>query len=486
MAENQNLTSATIRGAIWGYTSTYGGKLLTFFATTILAWLLTQDDFGVAGYAMVAMNFLDVLSNLGIGAAVIYHKEDERVTNTAFWLSLVTGILFFSISWLVAPLIGRFFNDLRSIPLTRALGTTFIFSGISTVPNSLLSKQLNFGKKVIPDLTRAASKGVIAILFALAGFGAWSLVLGQVGSQLVSMVIYWWVVPWRPSLDFSFSRARVLLTYGSGMISINFLGVLLLNLDSLFIGRFLTTAALGVYSLAFRVPELLIKRFSGTLAGVVFPVFTRLKEKRGDLGDAFIQTLYYVAIITTPMGLGLALVAEPFVLTIFSAKWVEAIPVLRAIAIFSLLTALTFNMGDILKAQGRLATLTTISFFRLLVSVPVLWWAISRWGTITAVAWAQVGLAGLNTLVNLAAARYLLQIPLKRMLVSFKHPLISGAMMSAVLLPLLHFFPEDPPVIPLLAALFFGAATYLGTLKLLQPGFFRKAGSMLQAALQGR
>jgi len=481
-----NLTSATIRGAIWGYTSNYGGKLLSFIATTILAWLLTQEDFGVAGYALVAINFLDVLSNLGIGAAVIYQKEKPRVADTAFWLSLIAGVLFCAVTWAAAPLIGAFFNDMRSIPLTRVLGLTFVFSGLSSVHNSLLAKHLDFGKKAIPDLIQSFSKGLISIIFALAGFGAWSLVLGQVSGQLVSTVVYWWVLPWRPSFQFSTNLAREILSYGSGMISVNFLGMLLLNIDYIFIGRFLTAAALGIYTLAFRIPELLIKRFSGTLASVVFPVFTHIREAPEELTKAYLNTLFYVSIVTIPMGVGLALVADPFVVTLFSQKWAAAGPVLRAIAIYSTITALTFNTGDILKAQGRMKLLVTISLSRLLISIPLLWWVITTWSSIIAVAWAQVSLASLTSLIYLLIAHYMFVIPVKTILKSFRTGMISGGVMAAAVILSLQVFPTQPTIVPLLGGVSTGAAAYLITLNLLQPGFFREAGSMLQAALQGR
>lgn len=71
-----NLAATTLNGTLWSYASFFSGKLLVFISTIILVRLLTQDDFGVMSYALVVMSFLDILSDFGIGQAVIYYKED--------------------------------------------------------------------------------------------------------------------------------------------------------------------------------------------------------------------------------------------------------------------------------------------------------------------------------------------------------------------------------------------------------------------------
>ncbi len=483
--EKSDLAIATIRGTFWTYASNYGGKILSFIATTILAWLLTQEDFGVAGYALVAINFLDVLSTLGIGSAVIYHREEPEAADTAFWLSMVAGGVFFAATWVAAPYIGAFFNDIRAIPLVRALASTFIISSLSTIHSSLLAKKLHFGRKFIPELARSAAKGLISILLAWMGFGAWSLVLGQIGGLLIAVIAYWIVLPWRPSWRFSLPLARSFLSYGSRIIFINFLGVLHLNMDYLLIGRFMTAAALGVYTLAFRVPELLIKRFSGIVAGVIFPVYAQLQESEQELTKAFQITLRYVSLITVPMGVGLALVAEPLILTVFSAKWEAAIPVMRAIAIYSLLRAITFNVGDILKAQGRLDVQIALSTFRAGITIPALWWAIQRWGTIVAVGWAQVALAVISTGLNLLIAHYLIGVSLKALLSAFQPAFISGGLMTLAVLGTIYALPIASHLLMLVVAIIVGASTYLIVLWQLQPTMFQEVRRMLQRAIQG-
>ena len=57
MPKSDQITDKAIKGMMWIYISTYGGKLLVFFSTIILSRLLTQADYGVADHAIVFISF---------------------------------------------------------------------------------------------------------------------------------------------------------------------------------------------------------------------------------------------------------------------------------------------------------------------------------------------------------------------------------------------------------------------------------------------
>ncbi|MCA9917792.1 MAG: oligosaccharide flippase family protein [Anaerolineales bacterium] len=198
-----NFASTTVKGTFWTYASHYGGKFLVFISTIILARLLSQEDFGVVGFALVVISFLDVLSDLGVGPALIYYRDDPEAANTGFWLGLATGLGLFGLTWVVAPFAGTFFNDPRAISITRALGWTFPISALGNVHNSLLHKNLAFKRKFLPDMAKMGSKGIVSIVLALLNFGPWSLVGGQITGAIVLVIAYWLTIPWKPALRFT-------------------------------------------------------------------------------------------------------------------------------------------------------------------------------------------------------------------------------------------------------------------------------------------
>jgi O-antigen/teichoic acid export membrane protein len=476
-----NLKNATIQGAMWVYISTYSAKLLVFLSTAILARLLTQEDFGVAGYALVFMSFLEILQGLGIRQALIYYRPNPERLNTAFWLGIGIGVGLYVITWLLAPVAGWFFNDPRAVEVTRALGLSIPISSLTLVHQALLHKDLAFKKQVTPQLGHSLCKGMISIVLALLGFGYWSLILGHVGGAIVRAVLYWWTIPWRPSLRFETDNVRPLLSYGSKISLNDGLSIILNNLDYFLIGRFLGAAALGVYSLAFRIPELLINQFSRVIGDVTFPVFTKMEvDRETSLRRGFLATVQYSNMIVFPLGVGLALVAEPFVLVAFTEKWAEAIPVTRAIALFATFRASVFNAGVVYKVQGRPGLLARIQLWQAAVAVPALLWAVSS-GQVAVVAWTQAGLAFLLMCVQFIIASRVLQISILAILSALRPALTGVAVMAVVVIGVLQL--SDIPLLQLITAVISGALVYVATLWLLHQSLVQEARYSLLGAL---
>ena len=55
----------------------------------------------------------------------------------------------------------------------------FVIWSLGNLPRTLLTKDLEFKKLVIPQLLPKISYGAVAVVMALQGFGVWSLVAGD-------------------------------------------------------------------------------------------------------------------------------------------------------------------------------------------------------------------------------------------------------------------------------------------------------------------
>ena len=454
--------------------------------TVILARVLDKEDFGVAGYAIVTINLLDMLQDLGLGPSIIFHKEDSERSNTAFWLGISLSLCLFGTVWLAAPLAGMFFKDDRAISVIRILALTFPLTALSNIHDSLIRKELKFGRKMIPDLIRVSSKGAIAIVLAFLGFGAWSLIYGQILGTALCTIAFWWICPFRPSFHFDSKHVRPLLTYGLGSVFVDLLGAITINADYLLVGRFLGAAALGVYTISFRIPELLIKQFCGVIGRVMFPVYTRIRADGAGLGHSFLRTIQFVTMVTFPVALGLILIAEPLVLTLFSSKWKEAIPVVRAISFYTLIRSLVFNVGDIYKAEGKVSLLAKLSFIQVLILIPSLYWAVTTFRTITAVAWIQVAVVLVGGGLKLIVATRILALRPAKLLAAVQPPATAAALMAPVVLGMLYSLAHAPHVIQLIACTIAGGITYLLALWWLNRETMRTAGKILRTAFTHR
>jgi O-antigen/teichoic acid export membrane protein len=480
-----NLVKAAIHGTAWRYVTFFSGKLMVLISTIILARLLTKDDFGVVGYAVTTISFLDAMSDLGIAPAVIYHQDDKRILSTAFWLGLGISFSLFALTWLAAPWIALYFRDPRASQITRILAFTFPISSLGNIHEALLRKRLDFGKNFIPDFFQALTKGGVSIVFAFLGYGPWSLIIGQLSGACISVIAFWIVTAWRPLFEFSLERARSLLQYGIHIVGVDLLGIFLLNVDYLLVGRYLGTAELGVYTLGFRIPDLLILQFSRILSTVIFPIYTKMRDIPNSLAKGFLFTCRYVSLITVPIGLGLALVARPFVQVAFTEKWNEAIPVVQTISLYAMLLSLAYNAGSAYKAQGRPQVLTQLALVRVVLLVPSLYWAVNYPKSIAVVGWVQVVVAFISGVINLIAAGRLLHLSFARILEALRPAAMGGVSLFLVTSGILWAAQHTPAWTQLTLGTLAGAGAYFISLWCFERDVLRDIQVMLRSVLKG-
>jgi O-antigen/teichoic acid export membrane protein/glycosyltransferase involved in cell wall biosynthesis len=359
-----------LRGTAWTGASQLTGKLLFFLSTLLLARLLDQEDFGVAAYAITVTALVAAVPSLGLAPALIHYRDDEEILSTGFWLGLAAAVVVFLAVWMLAPLTEQFFGDPRAVGVTRALALLFPIEALRNVHAALLRRRLAFRLRFVPEFVQSLTKGGVAIAMAIAGFGAWSLIGGSLAGAAAGAVAYWRVTSWRPTWRFDLAAARKLLPFGGHVVTVDLLGAFVRNLDYLLVGRFLGATVLGVYVLAFRIPDLLIRNLSRTLGQVLLPVYATVKDDPEAIRDTFTASMSYLFALTAPLAVGMAILAEPLVSTLFSEKWLDVAPVIPPICLYALFISLSFNLGDLYKALGRPEVLSRISFARACLAAP--------------------------------------------------------------------------------------------------------------------
>lgn len=464
-----NISTTAIRGTAWRYVAMFTGKLMVFISTVVLARLLTKDDFGLVGYAVTVITFLEGISDLGVTAAIIYYPEDKNRVSTGFWINQITAILFFALTWFLAPSIAEYFRDDRVINVTRALALTFPFLALGYTHESVLMKKLSFKQSFIPSFLKSVVKGVASIGFALTGFGAWSLIWGQLAGTLISSIAYWMVSPWRPDFVLKLQMAYELIKYGTKFITSELISTILINLDYILVGRYLGSEALGVYTIAFRMPDLLILEFARTITNVLFPIYSKMREQADDMSRAFFLATRYISLLTIPMGLGLAVLAKPFIITFFTEKWIEAVPVVQAIAIYATLLSIVHNTSSVYWAEGRPQILTWLGITRLLILFPALFWAVSTPKSIIAVGWMQAIVALISALLNLTIASRLIRLPIIEIVKALTPAVVSGSLMAVIVYFAVNYSePFFPAWVLLIEGVFVGGIAYIISLWFLQ------------------
>ena len=366
---NRQIAQKTAWGFIWNFSAYFLGKIVVLITTSILARLLAKTDFGLVAVAVVAINYLSVLKDLGLGAALIQRKGDvKEAVNTVFTINIILGLVLSAIAILLAPLIAIYFRDPQITSVLRWMGISFMINALGSVHTNWLVRDLDYRRKLIPDLGGALTKGVISIGMAYLGYGVWSLVFGQIAGAMASVILVWIILPWRPRLTLDRKIAGGLMKFGASVTVIDIINEITDNIDYVIVGRLFGLVPLSIYTLAYRLPEMLLIGNLWVMGGVVFPAFSNVQDRPNELRRGFLASVRFVELIAVPICLGLLIAAEPIVRVVFGEQWLEAIPVLRVLAVYAWVYSLGYHVGGFYKAIGRPDILLRLSILTLSLS----------------------------------------------------------------------------------------------------------------------
>lgn len=472
--ESAGLGRQTARGFVWAIVAAVGGRLLTVAALAVVARILVPRDFGLFTFAIVYVTYLNTVADLGVGMALIYRNSRVRdAAQVAFVVNLVAGVAWFLLTLVIAPTAADFFGSPEGVPVLRTLAVLFLIRGFANTHDALCRKELRFKERLLPELGLAGVKAALTVALALAGFGVWSLVWGQIAGTVAWAAGLWVVVPWRPRWKWPRGLLEPLLSYGKAIVAVNVVAAVVHHADEVVVGRLLGMDALGYYQMGYKVPEMAVILILWQVNTVLFPALSKARSAGENLGEAYLESLRWVALLAVPVAAALFVLAEPLVFTLFGDQWGPSVPILRVLAVYAAFRALRSPAGDVLKAAGRPGLLAALGVVKAVVLIPAL------------VVGADRGVAGVGAAMAAVAAGTLpLDVYFAHRLTGFRPRGLLGAVSeslapTAILVGVLAAWmlavPDPGGPVALAGGLIAGGGAYLSAVRLFAPEAFRRA-----------
>lgn len=399
--------TTVISSLLWKLLERGGTQGIQLIVQVILARLLLPEDFGTLAIVMVFISLARVFVQSGFNIALIQKKDADEVDfSSVFYLSLaIAGILYLFV-YLSAPLVASFYGDLLLAPVLRVLSFTLFFGAFISVQNAYVAKNMMFKKLFISSLGSVVVSGTIGILVALRGWGVWALVVQQLVSQLVTSIIMWFTVHWRPRLLFSFSRVKSLFAFGSRLLASSLLNALYMDLRTLIIGRVYSPTMLGYYNQGQQLPNVVVSNVSVSIQSVMLPTLASHQDNTKRVKDMMRRAIVSSSFLIFPMMIGMAVVADPLVAVVFTEKWLPAVPFLRIFCLsYSLIPIHTANLQAI-NALGRSDIFLRLEVIKKILGLAIL--AASLPFGVHAVAIGQIVSSIVSTFINARPNRKLL------------------------------------------------------------------------------
>ena len=78
-----------------------------------------------------------------------------------------------------------------------------------------------------------------------------------------------------------------------------------------------------------------------------------IQDDKDRVRRIYLRAVGIISLLSSPLMLGLLVVAEPFVLTVYGTKWIGVVPILQILALVGLMQSVVSSGGLLLQSQGR-------------------------------------------------------------------------------------------------------------------------------------
>ena len=371
---------------------------------------LGSSDYGLWMLVASVTTYFSVLE-LGYGGAVVKYvaefraKKDARslneVLSTMFFVFSGIGVLVYACAIGVSFLLPHIFNlepgqartgQLVLLIIAVNVATHFVFSVYGGVING-------FEKYYINNIVGTTFNVLVALVNVLVlwlGYGLVELVMATTATRLIPYFIYRYnahrVFPELHIRWAYFSRARLrdLTGFSAYLAVIDWSYKLTFMTDTLILGVFMSTAVVGVYAVAQRLADALL-RLTNQLHNFLFPAIVH-RAVEGSLDG---QRALLIKVTRFQLAIGVALcgsvaaVADVLIRAWVGPDFTAAAGALRLIAIVVVLRAWMGIPGTVLKGTGHhkyfAVTSACCAVATVLLSIP----AVKLLGMLGA-AWAMV------------------------------------------------------------------------------------------------
>lgn len=347
------------RGVVWvGIASSMVGVLDVIAFFIMITFWISQEEVGIAWLATSLFPLLDMITDLGLTAAVIQrddHTEDR--ISTVFWLNvLLSLVLAAMLAFVVGPILAAIQDQPVLTWLLAAYGGKLLWQNVYFIPYALMKRELRFKElsilRIIANVAEFAGK----VGFAALGAGVWAFVLGPLCRVFVTGVGTQVLHPWRPRMVLRLREALDWASYGMKTSGSKILFYLYSRLDFQVVGYFFGEAANGLYASASFLVLQPAQVISEIVTNVAFPAFSRLKNDRAALIEQLIAFVRMNMVVLLAF-LGLVLVScdEIFGImeTFSSDEWTDAAPAARILCAVGVLRSLSFVIPPLLDGINK-------------------------------------------------------------------------------------------------------------------------------------
>ena len=144
------------------------------------------------------------------------------------------------------------------------------------------------------------------------------------------------------------------------------------RIDQLIIGLAVPKGQLGIYAMADNLAVIPTRETIYPIRYALFPGLATISRDHERLRRSHLRSQSTIAMLIAPLGVGLALVAEPVVALALGSQWTDAVPYVQIFSIVYMLSVFSIGLQPVAMSLNRTKVLFWRQSIAFLVKVPAI------------------------------------------------------------------------------------------------------------------
>ena len=345
---------STANGLKWSAIERLATQAIQLIVMLFLARLLGPNVFGLVGMLAVFIAVSQVFTDSGFTAALVrYTERTESDFSTAFYFNIFVGIFCYSVLFLSAPYIARFYEQPELVNLVRVLSLTIVINSFAIVQRAKLTISMDFKTQAKASLLSVVISSGVAFYMAELDYGVWALVAQTLTNAFLLVILLNVFHPWMPKKGFSKDSFNYLFGFGSKLLVASLIDTVFKNIYQMVIGKQFNASQVGFFTQANQLSLIPAMTMTTVIQRVTYPMLSNIQNDVNKFEDTYLLTLRLAALVVFPLMAGLSISAEPFISIVLGSEWLPAAELLSILSLAFMLYPIHAINLNLLQVKGR-------------------------------------------------------------------------------------------------------------------------------------
>jgi O-antigen/teichoic acid export membrane protein len=330
-------------------------RMVGIASLIILARILSPEDFGLVAIALLFLNFVEVVTNIG-GRQYLLSREElnDDIVQSSWTLQFIIKNTVSLILAVCSVLIADFYEDPRLVPIILMFSLQILVTTCSSPALIYKIKSQNLGQITRWNIISRFVTTGITIFIAIQFETYWALIIGQFSVALSNNIASYVIAPMKPR--FTLVNAKTQWEFSRWIMPESLINFFRSQIDAIYVSQLFDKAIMGAYNSMRYYANIPSTIFIKPIIGTTLTQFSEFKNNDNYFVKQLQVTFYILSAISLPMIYLMDLHDAIIVKIVLGEKWVEYSALLGAFSLLIFLTVTNSLSGQIamLKDATRL------------------------------------------------------------------------------------------------------------------------------------